>query len=233
MADTVLAFMEQQNRPFNATNISDALGKHGIKKGLAQKYLDSLADQGKINVKEAGKQKVFFALQSTEGCLSPEEVKDAKAAIKARGDEVVRARAVNQKKQAKLGGITAQLTAKQMKVKAAALAEENEGLETKLGPLRKSKGADISAEELRKTEDNFVRMVETWASRKRKFTDLFETILESTGAAKKKMGEDIGVEWDEGTKGAAEKLAEYRKLVDDIKRKRAIEARQKKFKTNK
>jgi len=41
---------------------------------------------------------------------------------------------------------------------------------------------------------------------------------------------DTGVEWDEEHKGAADQLAEYRKLVDQIKRKKAIESRKKKFK---
>jgi len=42
----VLAHMDAQNRPFNAQNIADALGKHGIKKGPAQKYLDNLTELG-------------------------------------------------------------------------------------------------------------------------------------------------------------------------------------------
>jgi predicted ArsR family transcriptional regulator len=51
MADLVLQHMNAQNRPFNAQNIADALGRHGIKKGPAQKHLDALADKGAINVK--------------------------------------------------------------------------------------------------------------------------------------------------------------------------------------
>jgi hypothetical protein len=35
-------------------------------------------------------------------------------------------------------------------------------------------------------------MVEAWSTRKRKFMDAFETILESAGMNKKKMGDDIG-----------------------------------------
>ena len=58
MADTVLAYVNQHNRPFSAQNVADALGKQGIKKGLSQKYLDTLVEQGKLNIKEAGKQKV-------------------------------------------------------------------------------------------------------------------------------------------------------------------------------
>ena len=76
----------------------------------------------------------------------------------------------------------------------------------------------------------FIARVEQWSSRRRKFTDAFETILESVGAPKKKMADDIGVEFD--PEPAAARLGELRKLVDQIKRKRAVEARKKKFKTN-
>ena len=61
-------------------------------------------------------------------------------------------------------------------------------------------------------------------------TDALEPILESTGASKKKMADDCGFEWDDETQTQA--LARYRKIADGITRKRAIEARQKKFKTN-
>jgi 26S proteasome regulatory subunit (ATPase 3-interacting protein) len=88
----------------------------------------------------------------------------------------------------------------------------------------------VSPETLRKTEDAFISSVEQWSSRRRKFTDAFDTVLESVGAPRKKMADDLGVEFD--PEPVAARLAELRKLVDAIKRKRAVEARKKKFKTN-
>ena len=72
--DEVLAYVTAMNRPLNATNVGDALGSRGVKKGLAQKYLETLAEKGKIGVKEAGKQKVYFPPQDDE-VLSAEELK--------------------------------------------------------------------------------------------------------------------------------------------------------------
>ena len=62
-----------------------------------------------------------------------------------------------------------------------------------------------------------------------KFTDAFDTVR-SVGALREKMVDDLGVESD--PEPVAARLAELRKLVDAIKRKRAVEARKKKFKTN-
>lgn len=112
--------------------------------------------------------------------------------------------------------------------KTTQLTSDNAALETKLGPLRASQGADVSAADMALMETEFVDLVEQWSSRRRRFNDAFEVILESGGMAKKKFADDIGVEFDDAA--AEEQLAEYKKLVDVIKRKRALEARQKRFK---
>ena len=46
--ETVRAYVARMNRPLNATNVGDALGASGVKKGLAQKYLDALVDKGRF-----------------------------------------------------------------------------------------------------------------------------------------------------------------------------------------
>ena len=91
MADTVLQHITAQNRPFNAQNVADALGRHGIKKGLAQKYLDQLAESGKICVKESGKQRVFYALQDAQ-VMDAEQTKAMEADIDARHERQTRRR---------------------------------------------------------------------------------------------------------------------------------------------
>ena len=88
----------------------------------------------------------------------------------------------------------------------------------------------MSPVDMAKVEKEFVELVEQWSSRRRRFNDAFEIILESGGMAKKKFADDLGTEFDEGE--LVEKLAEYKKLVDVVKRKRMLEARQKKFKKN-
>ena len=229
MADTVLQHINAQNRPFNAQNVADALGRHGIKKGLAQKYLDQLAESGKIRVKESGKQRVFYALQDAE-VMDAEQTKAMELEIKTKTAALAEAKSELQKKHATLRRLAKQMTVPQMKIKTDALAKQNAALEARLAPLRASKGEDVSPETLRKTEDAFIARVEQWSGRRRKFTDAFETVLESVGVAKKKMADEIGVEFY--PEPVAARLGEFRKMVDAIKRKRAVEARKKKFKLN-
>ena len=230
MADTVLRHVNAQNRPFNAQNVADALGRHGIKKGLAQKYLDQLAERGEIRVKEAGKQKVYYANQDAE-VMSSEETAAAEASAKTTSSALAEAKAALAQKHARLSKLAKQLTAKQCKTKTEQLNRENAELEAKLAPMRAAKGGgEITPGEMKMMEDAFLKLVDAWASRKRTFNDALEPILESTGASKKKMADDCGFEWDDETQTQA--LARYRKIADGITRKRAIEARQKKFKTN-
>ena len=221
-----------QNRPFNAQNVADALGRHGIKKGLAQKYLDQLAESGKIAVKDAGKQKVYFALQDAE-VMSSEDAAAMETVIKAKTATLTETKAELQRKHARLRQLAKTLTVPQMKEKTEQLAKENAALEKKILPLRRAKDdaeTEVSPELMRKQEDVFVFYVEQWASRKRKFNDALETILDSTNGTKKKMVDDIGFELD--PVDAEAKLREYKKTVEAVKRKRSVEARTKKLKTN-
>ena len=175
MADVVAEYMLAQNRPLNAQNVADALGRHGIKKGLAQKYLDTLSERGTIAVKEAGKSKVYFAPQ-TASVMTPEEVAEAECAIKRRTEELANSHAEAARKRARLSAYATQLTVKQMKQRTTQLTTENGDLETKLAPLRASKGAEISPAEMKKAEDAFVNLVELWGKRKRGFNDVFEVV---------------------------------------------------------
>jgi predicted transcriptional regulator len=124
MADTVLSHVTSQNRPFNAQNVADALGKHGIKKGAAQKYLEQLVDAGKIAVKDAGKQKVFFALQDGD-VLSAEETKAMEFEIKEKTSELSEAKQALAQKHAALRQLGKTLTVEQMRLKTDFLAKQS------------------------------------------------------------------------------------------------------------
>ena len=49
MSNLVSEYINAQNRPFNAQNIADALGRHGIKKGMdeASGFVDYKDDDQK------------------------------------------------------------------------------------------------------------------------------------------------------------------------------------------
>ena len=228
MSNLVSEYINAQNRPFNAQNIADALGRHGIKKGMAQKHLDSLTDKGEIAVEQGGKSFVWYKVQDPEGVLPDDVLKEMEADKKVKATRLAELNGEVAKRKARMMQMAKQLTTKQMKVKVEQLTAENASMETRLVPMRAAKGTSVSASEMKKMEDEFVKHVELWGKRRRDFNDALATILDNLGHSKKKMADELGLEWD--TDAAPGKLDTFRKTVDTIKRKRAIEARQKKFK---
>ena len=228
MSNLVVEYINAQNRPFNAQNIADALGRHGIKKGMAQKHLDSLTDKGEIAVEQGGKSFVWYKVQDPEGVLPDDVLKEMEADKKVKATRLAELNGEVAKRKARMMQMAKQLTTKQMKVKVEQLTAENASMETRLVPMRAAKGTSVSASEMKKMEDEFVKHVELWGKRRRDFNDALATILDNLGHSKKKMADELGLEWD--TDAATGKLDTFRKTVDTIKRKRAIEARQKKFK---
>ena len=228
MSNLVLEYINAQNRPFNAQNIADALGRHGIKKGMAQKHLDSLTEKGEISVEVGGKSQVWYKVQDPDGVLPDDVLKEMEADKKIKAARLAELNGEVAKRKARMMQMAKQLTTKQMNIKIEQHTSENAKMEGKRVPMRASKGTSVSASEMKKMEDEFVKHVELWGTRRRNFNDALGTIMDSTGQTKKKLGDELGFEWDDAK--ATEKLDTYKKTVDTIKRKRAIEARQKKFK---
>jgi 26S proteasome regulatory subunit (ATPase 3-interacting protein) len=226
--ETVRAYVARMNRPLNATNVGDALGASGVKKGLAQKYLDALVDNGAIRVKDAGKQKVYYATQD-------DEVLDAEA-LRAMDAEAVAVSEENARASAEVGRLRSQLRALRnvQSVEAMAAArrdveDENETLEKKIEPLRRAKanGEVITESERVKIEDAFLKGMEAWLDRRRKFNNLFETVLEGTGEKKQKLWGDIGAETE---KDVGIDYDKYRNIYDDLKKQRLADSRAKRMK---
>jgi len=228
--DSVLEYVSSMNRPLNATNVGDALGSKGIKKGLAQKYLDALCDRGALCGKDnAGKGKVYYPPQ--EAC---ENDGDAIAEVHAKANAVqVEMREMNteaEKLRATLRVMQSLQSVGEMTKEKKALDAENEALRARLAPLRDSEaqGDVITEAERVDVEDAFLKSMEVWLERRRKFNLIFESVLEGTGEPKKKLWDsagfesesDVGIDYDK-----------YRKLMDDVKKQRIIDARMKRMKT--
>ena len=229
--EVVLEYVNSMNRPLNATNVGDALSTRGVKKGLAQRYLDQLADAGKIAFKEAaGKstQKVYYPLQS-EDVMSADELRDLSERTRSVMEEVGAVNAEVQALKSTLQSLRSAESVEAMADSLRALEAENAELEAKLKPLRaaKANGDVITEAERIKIENQFLSAMETWIDRRKKFNNLFDAVLEGTGGVKKKLWEDIGAETEKDVNIDYDK---YRKIFDDLKRTRLIEARQKRFK---
>ena len=226
--DVVLTYVNDVNRPVNATNVGDALGARGVKKGLAQKYLDALAERGKIALRDAGKQKVYHALQDGE-VLDADVLREMRARTRVVMEEVGGLNENVRGLKSTLRALRSVQSVEEMETARRALEKENAALEERLAPLRlaKNKGEVITESERVKIEDAFLKSMETWLDRRRKFNNLFETVLEGTGLQKKKLWDDLGAESEEDH---GIDYAKFRKIYDDIKKQRQADARAKRMK---
>ncbi len=226
--DVVLTYVNDVNRPVNATNVGDALGARGVKKGLAQKYLDALAERGKIALRDAGKQKVYYALQDGE-VLDADALREMRARTRVVMEEVGGLNENVRGLKSTLRALRSVQSVEEMETARRALEKENAALEERLAPLRlaKKKGEVITESERVKIEDAFLKSMETWLDRRRKFNNLFETVLEGTGLQKKKLWDDLGAESEEDH---GIDYAKFRKIYDDIKKQRHADARAKRMK---
>ena len=226
--DVVLTYVNDVNRPVNATNVGDALGARGVKKGLAQKYLDALAERGKIAFRDAGKQKVYYALQDGE-VLDADALREMRARTRVVMEEVGGLNENVRGLKSTLRALRSVQSVEEMETARRALEKENAALEERLAPLRlaKKKGEVITESERVKIEDAFLKSMETWLDRRRKFNNLFETVLEGTGLQKKKLWDDLGAESEEDH---GIDYAKFRKIYDDIKKQRQADARAKRMK---
>ena len=226
--DVVLTYLNDVNRPVNATNVGDALGARGVKKGLAQKYLDALAERGKIALRDAGKQKVYYALQDGE-VLDADALREMRARTRVVMEEVGGLNENVRGLKSTLRALRSVQSVEEMETARRALEKENAALEERLAPLRlaKKKGEVITESERVKIEDAFLKSMETWLDRRRKFNNLFETVLEGTGLQKKKLWDDLGAESEEDH---GIDYAKFRKIYDDIKKQRQADARTKRMK---
>ena len=226
--DVVLTYVNDVNRPVNATNVGDALGARGVKKGLAQKYLDALAERGKIALRDAGKQKVYHALQDGE-VLDADALREMRARTRVVMEEVGGLNENVRGLKSTLRALRSVQSVEEMETARRVLEKENAALEERLAPLRlaKKKGEVITESERVKIEDAFLKSMETWLDRRRKFNNLFETVLEGTGLQKKKLWDDLGAESEEDH---GIDYAKFRKIYDDIKKQRQADARAKRMK---
>ncbi len=226
--DVVLTYVNDVNRPVNATNVGDALGARGVKKGLAQKYLDALVERGKIALRDAGKQKVYHALQDGE-VLDADALREMRSRTRVVMEEVGGLNENVRGLKSTLRALRSVQSVEEMETARRALEKENAALEERLAPLRlaKKKGEVITESERVKIEDAFLKSMETWLDRRRKFNNLFETVLEGTGLQKKNLWDDLGAESEEDH---GIDYAKFRKIYDDIKKQRQADARAKRMK---
>ncbi len=236
----VYEYCARQNRPFNATNLADALQKEGIKKAAAQRYLDTLVSDNRLSLTERGKTKVYFAIQP-ENVLPKEKINEMEHAVKTKQEQILTKKQELQSKRKELMQQKNQISVKEIREETTKMTKENGEIVNKMKPFKeklmaqqqqqqkdaedssKMGGKDALKDAMKtqkEIEKKFVTYCETWLKRKRAFRDITATIVEGSNVKMKDLMKQLEIETDEANE-VDEK--EFRSLLDELKKKMRAE----------
>jgi len=191
----ILEYLEQQNRPYSAVDIYNNLHKE-FGKTAVEKSLETLSEDGKIDKKTYGKQKVFAPCQSKYGDYNENELKGLDCNIKELQEELTLLSSQVKKKDNELNGLSSQIKTEDAVAAIENLIKENEVLKDRIQKL-KTGTVLITKEERKKIFENKEKNVSHWRKRKRMTTDIVDSILEGYPKSKKDLLEEVGMETDE------------------------------------
>jgi len=191
----ILEYLQQQNRPYSAVDIYNNLHKE-FGKTAVEKSLETLSEDGKIDKKTYGKQKVFAPCQSKYGDYNENELKGLDCNIKELQEELTLLSSQVKKKDNELNGLSSQIKTEDAVAAIENLIKENEVLKDRIQKL-KTGTVLITKEERKKIFENKEKNVSHWRKRKRMTTDIVDSILEGYPKSKKDLLEEVGMETDE------------------------------------
>lgn len=194
--ETVVRFLEQQNRPFSVQNIVDALSKEGIKKASCEKILASLVEKEVVSVKEYGKAKIYLFRQDTIEIPDKKEVEEMDEQLKSKEEEYASITTEVSELEKEVNYLSSQMTVEEARNKKDELESTLQQLNEKLQVL--SAGIQqVDPEERKKLQQNMLYNVSKWKERKRMAKDILDAISENANMRYKELCEQIGVETDE------------------------------------
>ncbi|CDJ36060.1 TBPIP domain-containing protein, putative [Eimeria mitis] len=185
--EVVLAYMRQQNRPYNLQLIFDNL-RRCIKKPDLERLLDQLVDDGCLISKDLGKTRVFMYSQSQFG-VSVAENGDIAAEIK----QFVKKQTALQQRMQEIrnrGALLDSLTAKVAAAEAERAAKEEKR-------AAGNAAATVTAAEASAAEHLHAKLHAAWALQKRRCLQLVTLLSERAQADPQQLQEELGLERDE------------------------------------
>ncbi|XP_052199030.1 homologous-pairing protein 2 homolog [Diospyros lotus] len=192
----VLNFVNEQNRPLNSQNVTDALQKFNLKKASIQKALDALADGGRISFKEYGKQKIYLARQDQFDIPNSDGLNQMKVENAKLQEKLNEQRRETREVEGEIKALESNLTLEQICAKESNLRKEIAEMEEKLTKLRGGVTL-VSPEDRKVIEKMYMDTVSQWRRRKRMFKDLWDAITENSPKDPKEFKEELGIEYDE------------------------------------
>ncbi|KAL6523463.1 Homologous-pairing protein 2 [Orobanche gracilis] len=194
--EIVLNYVNEQYRPLNSQNVADSLQKFNLKKDAIQKALDSLANSGKINFKEYGKQKIYLDRQDQFDIPNNDELNQMKEENSKIQEQLDERKKVITVVEAEVKALQSNLTLEEIKTRKMQLGNEVKQMEEKMIKLREGVTL-VSQAERQAVEKMYTNMTNQWRKRKRMFKDIWNAITENSTKNLKEFKEELSVEYDE------------------------------------
>uniref|UniRef100_A0A8C1BQM5 Homologous-pairing protein 2 homolog n=1 Tax=Cyprinus carpio carpio TaxID=630221 RepID=A0A8C1BQM5_CYPCA len=150
----ILAYLNEKNRPYSAQDVFTNLQKQcGLGKTAVVKAMEQLAQQGKIQEKVYGKQKIYFADQSQFADVSDAELKEMDARVAELSAEVQTISQSCRQLDTELKELNSSLTTAEMEAQIQELKAECSGYRERLDKI-KSATNHVTPEEKQKVRNH-------------------------------------------------------------------------------
>ena len=176
---TILNLMISSNRPFNTQQVSDHTAGT-VKKPAAQIALDTLTEEGVIEVKAFGKNKVYYAKQSVLEKPDPEKLQQLEKEVTTTHENIQQAQLEQQKLLSRLAEVRSYeseetITADVNKLKGD-IIQKKKTLETIQLNSKSSQSPECARELTKKIQLALHKSSRLYRQRKRKCMEALETI---------------------------------------------------------
>ena len=193
--ESILEYLQQQNRPYSAVDVFNNLHKEFGKTAVI-KALELLSEKERIIEKTYGKQKVYAPSQEQYSGYDQNELKKLDANIVELQEEINTFQQHVKKQDSEIHVFSNQIKTEDALENIESLKRKNEILSQRIQKLKS--GTTLMTKEERKNlylkKD---KMLLQWRKRKRITNDIINSILEGYPKSKKQLLEDIGIETDE------------------------------------
>lgn len=191
----VLDLVRGQNRPYSVQGVADMLATKGVKKAQAEKALEALTEQGKLNRKEFGKTKLYIPSQEGLAALSPEETAAKAERIKQLQEECKREDDAVAALRRELASASSALTLQEIQQQIEQLTQQSQQQAQKLAQLQGGARL-VSAADVAKVEKVYQTLFEAWARYRRQFRSVWDAVSEGLDGKEEALLEEIGVDSD-------------------------------------
>ncbi|KAI9740812.1 MAG: hypothetical protein M1818_004417 [Claussenomyces sp. TS43310] len=183
--ELILQYLEEQNRPYSAADISSNL-HNKVTKTKTDKILKEMLERSEVSGTSSGKQWVFWCLQGSKDAATPAELADLDASITAVRKGLSGLRAEVKAKSALVATLRAAPTTAALRESIEELQRKRRESENRLRALREGGVKPVGEEEKQRVERNLSRWRLKREQRRKWFAEI-EGLLLDAGMGKEEI----------------------------------------------